>query len=65
MPNPALEKLPSTEADFAKLAAKRPKVMEFMAQTVTPKMADLLGKPHYDHATGQGFGCGGCHTFKK
>jgi hypothetical protein len=65
MPNPGLEKLPSTDEGFAKLASKRPKVMDFMAKVVTPKMAELLGQPAYDHSTGQGFGCGGCHTFRK
>ena len=33
----------------------------FKRDVVTPLMADLLGVPRYDAATGQGFSCFGCH----
>lgn len=42
-------------------AADHPEIAKFMGEKVTPAMAALFGKPHYDPATGQGFGCGGCH----
>jgi hypothetical protein len=42
-------------------AAEHPELAKFMGEKVTPEMAALFGKPHYDPATGQGFGCGGCH----
>jgi cytochrome c553 len=35
---------------------------KFMMEKVTPAMAAALGLPHYDPATNQGFGCGGCHA---
>jgi hypothetical protein len=41
---------------------KKPKIAKFMAEKVAPEMAKALGLPHYDPATKQGFGCGGCHT---
>ena len=43
---------------------KKPKVAKFMAEKVAPEMAKALGLPHYDPATKQGFGCGGCHTIE-
>lgn len=42
-------------------AADHAELAKFMGEKVTPEMAALFGKPHYDPATGQGFGCGGCH----
>ncbi len=39
-----------------------PEVSEFMANRVVPEMAAALGLQPYDPATGQGFGCAGCHT---
>jgi hypothetical protein len=36
-------------------------VTEFMLSVVVPKMAALLDQKPYDPATGQGFGCFGCH----
>ena len=41
---------------------EKPEIAKFMAESVTPKMAAAMGLPHYDPATHQGFGCGGCHT---
>ncbi len=37
------------------------RMARFMADEVTPAMADLLGEPLYDPRTGRGFGCFGCH----
>lgn len=37
------------------------KATEFMLNVVVPKMAALLAQKPYDPATGQGFGCFGCH----
>lgn len=34
---------------------------DFMYDEVTPKMVELLGYEPYDAATGEGFGCFGCH----
>jgi hypothetical protein len=42
-------------------AAEHGDIAKFMGEKVSPGMADLFGKPHYDPATNQGFGCGGCH----
>ena len=41
--------------------AEKPEVSKFMATKVVPQMAALFGKPPYDPATHQGFGCAGCH----
>lgn len=37
------------------------KVTDFMVNTVTPRMAELLDMPVYDPETKSGFGCFGCH----
>ena len=44
---------------------EKPAVAKFMAESVSPKMADAMGLPHFDPKTMQGFGCGGCHTIDK
>lgn len=41
------------------------RVTRFMADEVTPRMADLLGVPVYDPRTGHGFGCFGCHPVQR
>lgn len=64
MPNPKLPKL-NPKDNFKKHAAKHQKDLDFMMQKVTPQMAQLLGAQPFDPATGQGFGCGGCHEMKK
>lgn len=38
-----------------------PEVSKMMAEQVVPKMIEVLGATPFDPATGQGFGCGGCH----
>ncbi len=42
--------------------AEHPEISKFMAEQVTPKMGEILGKPAFDPATHQGFGCTGCHA---
>jgi len=37
------------------------RIAKFMAEQVTPTMADLLGVDRFDPRTGRGFGCFGCH----
>ncbi len=44
-----------------KEAEEHPEMAKFMHDKVVPEMAALFGKPVYDPATQQGFGCGGCH----
>ena len=44
-----------------KEAEEHPEMAKFMHDKVVPQMAELFGKPVYDPATKQGFGCGGCH----
>jgi hypothetical protein len=44
-----------------KEAEEHPELAQFMHDKVVPQMAALFGKPVYDPATQQGFGCGGCH----
>ncbi|MFO0744920.1 MAG: hypothetical protein U1F43_04485 [Myxococcota bacterium] len=62
MPNPDIEKLPTTEEGFKKLAEKKKHVLDFMMEVVTPTMATLVGEPLMDPKTGKGFGCFECHT---
>jgi hypothetical protein len=38
-------------------------VVAFMAERVTPEMAQLLGRETWRPDAPDGFGCGGCHTF--
>ena len=64
MPSADLPKLDASPDGFKKLAAKHPKVFDFMMKQVEPQMAQLLGEPAYDPATGKGFGCFDCHTKK-
>jgi cytochrome c553 len=45
--------------------AEKPEVAKFMMEKVVPEMASTLGKAKFDPATGQGFGCMGCHTVDK
>jgi hypothetical protein len=64
MPNPDLPKLPSTPAEFQKLAQSKPKVVDFMNNMVKSTMASLVGEAPMDPKTGKGFGCFECHTKK-
>jgi len=61
MPNPKLPKLPTTEAGFEKLKKDHPDAVQFMMNTVVPKVAGFVGEQPYDPKTHQGFGCFRCH----
>ena len=37
------------------------RVFKFMTQRVTPAMGALLGKEEWNHETGEGYSCWGCH----
>ena len=63
MPNPELPKL-DAKTGFKNVSAKHPAMMKFMGQTVVPSMADMLGVPKWNPATGKGFGCGNCHMME-
>lgn len=62
MPSRYLPRLPSTPEAMAAIRARDPVDFDFMVNEVTPTTRDLLGLSAYDPATGQGFGCFGCHT---
>ncbi|MBC8069734.1 MAG: hypothetical protein IAG13_15460 [Deltaproteobacteria bacterium] len=61
-PKDGLPKLALSNGGYEKLVAEKPELMKFMAEQVVPNMAKAMAEPVYDPATGQGFGCGGCHT---
>src|SRR5579864_3083792 len=61
MPNPKLPKLPTTDAGFEKLKKEHSEIVQFMMNTVVPKMAAFLGERPYDPQTREGFGCFRCH----
>ncbi|HEY6079038.1 MAG TPA: hypothetical protein VIW29_09560 [Polyangiaceae bacterium] len=42
-------------------AAEHPELAKFMHDKVVPQMAEIFGQKPYDPATGEGFGCKGCH----
>jgi hypothetical protein len=67
MPTAELPVLPGTPAGFGELMKKKPKAMKFMAETVKPQMAALLGLPNFDPKKPEpgAFGCMNCHTSKK
>lgn len=61
MPNPDLPPL-----DFADLkAGKHAAIAKFMKDTVTPRMAAILGEAPRSPTNPHGFGCLDCHTEKK
>jgi hypothetical protein len=61
------EYLPKLTLKDGKLTAfaEKPEVEKFMAEKVVPEMASTLGKSPFNPATGQGFGCMGCHPVEK
>jgi hypothetical protein len=61
-PHKVLPKLTLSGDGMKNLTAKKPKIMKFMQEKVTPEMAAAMGEKPYDPATKSGFGCGGCHT---
>lgn len=60
MPNPKLSAVPEYGSEDWK-AMEGARIVQFMAHRVTPAMADLLGKPKFDPATGEGYSCTACH----
>jgi hypothetical protein len=62
MPNAELPKL--DHKDNLKAHKGKQKVLDFMFK-MTPELAGILSLPPFDPASGQGFGCGGCHVMKK
>ena len=70
MPSSGIRALPSTPAAFEAAMKKEPtwpKMAKFMAETVVPQMAALLGKPAFDHhkPDPSAFSCQGCHRLEK
>lgn len=63
-PHKVLPKLTLSNGGLEKLQQKKPEVFKFMAEKVTPHMAEALGEKPFDPATHQGFGCAGCHEVK-
>jgi hypothetical protein len=61
-PHP-VDALPELHVKDGKLveAAEHGKMAQFMGEKVSPQMAEIFGKKPFDPATGEGFGCGGCH----
>lgn len=62
-PADALPKLTLKDGELTAFA-EHPEIAKFMAEKVTPAMAELLGEKAYDPKTHQGFGCGGCHKIE-
>jgi hypothetical protein len=46
-------------------AKEHPELAKFMSEKVSPQMAELFGKKPFDPASGEGFGCAGCHKLNK
>ena len=57
---PALTLVDGNIAEFE----TQPDASKFMAEAVVPAMAKAMGEAPYDPATGEGFGCGGCHAIE-
>jgi hypothetical protein len=63
MPDAALPSLPAPDtAEWDEMMQEPSSLVLFMQNDVVPTMAALLGKPAFDPATGEGFGCLDCHT---
>jgi hypothetical protein len=62
MPSPDL---PALDFDAIKAGKEDPKMVEFMANVVKPRMAKLLNEPEASEDNPDGFGCLHCHTVKK
>ena len=60
MPSPSLPLPMGGSYEFNQLLDTR--IGRFMSEKVSPITAKLMGKPAYDPATGQGFGCFDCHV---
>jgi len=62
LPKDGLPKLVLSNGGYEKLVAEQPEIMKFMGEQVVPAMVKAMAETPFDPATGQGFGCNGCHT---
>jgi hypothetical protein len=60
MPGDHLSVVPAYGTEDWK-AMENSRIVKFMAQRVTPAMAQLVGEKPFDPATGQGYSCWSCH----
>jgi hypothetical protein len=63
-PKDGLPKLAFSNGGYEKLVAEQPEMMKFMGEQVLPAMVKAMAEKPFDPATGQGFGCNGCHTIE-
>lgn len=63
-PKDGLPKLAFSNGGYEKLVAEQPEMMKFMGEQVLPAMVKAMAETPFDPATGQGFGCNGCHTIE-
>jgi hypothetical protein len=63
-PKDGLPKLVFSNGGYEKLVAEQPEMMKFMGEQVLPAMVKAMAETPFDPATGQGFGCNGCHTIE-
>lgn len=61
-PQHTLPKLTLSGDGLQRLRTKQPEVTKFMVEIVVPAMAEAMGEKPFDPATGEGFGCAGCHA---
>jgi len=60
MPSDHLSPIPEFgSAEWKEMENAR--MFKFMTKRVTPAMGQLLGKEPWDHETGEGYSCWGCH----
>lgn len=66
LPEPR-EVLPHLTLKDGELTAfqEKPEIAKWMAEKVSPAMAEAMGMKPYDPKTHEGFGCGNCHAIDK
>lgn len=60
MPSDHLSAVPAYGSEDWK-AMENARMFKFMTKRVTPAMGQLLGKEAWNHETGEGYSCWGCH----
>lgn len=60
MPSDHLSPVPAFGSDDWK-AMENSRIFKFMTKRVTPAMGQLIGEKAWDHETGEGYSCWGCH----
>jgi hypothetical protein len=60
MPSDHLSPVPAFGSDEWK-SMENARMFKFMTKRVTPSIGLLLGKEEWNHETGTGYGCWGCH----